>query len=241
MLYSSYAFTKNNSPTITKTDGSTYQTQRDILSADDIEIIELMYATPEGGCDEFTLTYGGQTYDLVEIGNQCWMAENMNFETPNSWWYDNSSSNGDLFGRLYYWADAMVVCPQGWHLPSDEDWKILEMSLGMTREQADETSFRGTDEGNKLKSVGSTYWNSSNNGTNSSGFNALPAGQVGDYFGNPVSGGYGGFAKFWTSTQNEELNTIWYRWLFSNYDQVYRYQMDSTELIAYSVRCLKDE
>jgi uncharacterized protein (TIGR02145 family) len=108
-------------------------------------------------------------------------------------WYANSTTNRDTYGGLYNWAAAMKgaassdtnpsgvqgVCPDGWHLPSDEEWKQLEMHLGMSLEEANASApghyWRGTDEGGKLKENGTSYWSDPNTGaTNSSGFTALP-------------------------------------------------------------------
>ena len=102
-----------------------------------------------------------------------------------------STADYRTYGVLYNWSAAMNgaatsnttpsdvqgVCPSGWHLPSDAEWKQLEMYLGMTRQQADEYGWRGTDEGGKMKHPGTEYWGSPNTGaTNSSGFTALPGG-----------------------------------------------------------------
>ncbi len=235
MLYSSYAFTRNNYPTITKNDGSTYTTQRDNLSLNDIQIVEDMYATTI--CGQANLTYGGQTYEIVEIGNQCWMAENLNYETANSWWYDNNSANGDVFGRLYTWEAALTACPNGWHLPTDDEIKTMETHLGMSQSQADETGFRGTDEGGKMKEVGTTHWYSPNTGaSNSSGFKALPGGsRVGEH-----SSSLGYHGNYWSSSEFPEFSGThgWYRYLRYDNDQVYRYGNLKKE--GLSVRCLKN-
>ncbi len=130
-------------------------------------------------------------------------------------WYDNSTANRDTYGGLYTWAAAMNgaagsdanpsgvqgVCPDGWHLPSDAEWKELEMFLGMSQAEADDTGWRGTDEGGKLKEAGTTHWNSPNTGaTNESGFTALPGGirYVDGSFSNM---GYG--ADFWASAEGD--------------------------------------
>ena len=82
-------------------------------------------------------------------------------------WYENDPENGGYYGALYSWAAAsnsdglsegpvQGVCPEGWHLPDDEEWKQLEKHLGMSPEAADAIDWRGTDEGGKLKSSGMT-------------------------------------------------------------------------------------
>jgi uncharacterized protein (TIGR02145 family) len=103
-------------------------------------------------------------------------------------YYVNSVSYGNTFGALYTWAAAMNgdesselnpsgvqgACPCGWHLPSDEEWMELEMYLGMTYEEAYGLGWRGTNEGDKLKTTNG--WFNNGNGTNASGFSALPGG-----------------------------------------------------------------
>jgi len=77
--------------------------------------------TPTGNpTGEFTDSRDSQVYKWVKIGEQTWMAENLNYETLDSWWYDDSPSNGKIYGRLYTWDAAVDACPSGWHLPTDE-------------------------------------------------------------------------------------------------------------------------
>lgn len=179
---------------------------------------------------KFTDTRDGQKYTIVEIGNQTWFAENLNYETADSWWYDDSELFGEIYGRLYTWDAAQLACPEGWRLPSDEDWKGLEMQLGMSEVDANEMDWRGTDEGSKMKSL--SGWNNDGNGTNSSEFNGLPGG----FYGLSYTS-IGDIAGWWTST--ERSNTAaWERGLDYNSSKVFRF--DPPKTFRMSVRCIKN-
>jgi len=123
----------------------------------------------------------GKVYKKVKIGSQIWMAENLNFATDTgSICYDNQLSNCNVYGRLYVWEVAKRVCPDGWHLPSDIEWQILEKYIGMPENELNMIGFRGgiNDIAGKLKSK--TGWNSSDNLVfEEIGFNVLPAGCYG--------------------------------------------------------------
>jgi len=153
------------------------------------------------------------------------------------------------YGVLYNWQAAMAgsasssaspsgvqgICPTGWHLPSDAEWKTLELFLGMTQAQADAVGWRGTDEGGKLKETGTTHWDSPNTGaTNSSGFTALPGGCRN---GNGAFNHIGRIGSWWSSTEVYTWDA-WSRRLDSNESNVYRYY--ATKNLGYSVRCLRD-
>ncbi|PLX12119.1 MAG: hypothetical protein C0598_06555, partial [Marinilabiliales bacterium] len=140
----------------------------------------------------------GKQYKTVQIGSQVWMAENLNYYHLESWYYNNDSISNYDYGRLYKWGTAKLVCPSGWHLPSDDEWKELEMALGMSQAEADQTGLRGSDQANQLKS---TYGWDQNSGTNSSGFNAFPAGWRHSLGGDKFYM-IGTLAYFWSSTPN---------------------------------------
>ena len=152
--------------------------------------------------------------------------------------YDNNINNVVTYGRLYNWfavADSRNIAPAGWHVPSDAEWKQLEMYLGMSQAEADATGWRGNDEGGKLKEAGTTHWMPDNVGaTNESGFTALPGGYRYDvgYF---DSMGY--LTVYWSSTEDGSYSS-WVRLLSSYYSEVYR--PGSNWLGGISVRCVKD-
>jgi uncharacterized protein (TIGR02145 family) len=179
------------------------------------------------------------------------------WDTMSPWvkaycWYDNNPSLGEVFGALYSWAAAMNgqpssdhnpsgiqgVCPSGWHLPSDEEWKQLEMHLGMSRVDADKDSeMRGTNEGAQLKEVGTSHWSSPNTGaTNMSGFTALPGG-CRSWDGSFETIGY--FGYWWTSTCKEWDPYAWHRNVGFDHIIVWRAQMNND--VGFSVRCVKDQ
>jgi len=182
--------------------------------------------------ESITDSRDGQVYKIASIGNQVWLAENMNYETPNSWWYDKDSDNGDLLGRLYRWEVANNACPGGWHLPSDDEWIELEVYLGMDETEASSMLWRGTDEGKKLKSR--NYWYSGG-GTDEVGFGALPGGFRGEY------GGFSGWhnsGEWWTATEADFLSNAYTRGMIQSKDQIFRSQNSKGR--ACSVRCVRD-
>jgi len=174
----------------------------------------------------------GQIYNTVEIDNQTWFSENLNFETTNSSWYDNDPANGDIYGRLYTWDAAMSACPTGWHLPSDDEWKELEIYLGMSQTEADNIEWRGTNQGKQMKST--SGWQANGNGINSVGFTALPGGYR---FNDGSFQRLGERGTFWSSSAVSG-GSAWYRNPSFNQDQVYRNNFNTAN--SYSVRCLKD-
>ena len=187
----------------------------------------------------FTDPRDGKTYKTVKIGNQVWMAENLNYNTGiGSWCYDNNSSNCNKYGVLYNWTAAMDgeassttnpsgiqgVCPAGWHLPSDAEWTELTDYLG-----------GASVAGGKLKETGTTHWNSPNTGaTNETGFTALPGG------GRDSDGAFysvGDLGYWWCATE-VSTDGAWGRAMGSDGSSVVRY--DGDKELGFSVRCLRD-
>jgi len=180
----------------------------------------------------------GQTYQTVQIGEQIWMAENLNYETETgSWVYNNNSRYADIYGRLYTWEVALDACPEGWHLPGDDEWKQLEIYLGMTQNEADNLGWRGTNEGSKL--AGSLdLWIGSGDLTESSEFessefSAVPAGHRNPDFIISDFADLGSGASWWSASGSyareiQILNRTIYR---NSFDPLY----------GFAVRCVKDK
>jgi len=112
-------------------------------------------------------------YNTVKIGSQTWFAENVAFKTNNGCWaYKNDQNNVSKFGYLYNWETAKNVCPDGWHLPKDNEWEILIKYFDGNELEGGVFLLAG----GSLKSE-SYEWNSPNEGaTNESGFSVLPGG-----------------------------------------------------------------
>ena len=203
------------------------------------------------------IDFDGNVYPSVLIGDQVWMGKNLkvthyrngdaipNLTSFDDWvnsstsgalcYYENNYYSYSIYGALYNWAavvDVKTIAPEGWHVPTDEEWKVLEIYLGMDTLSADATSWRGLDEGDKIKST--TGWIDDGGGTNSSSFNALPGGIRGG--GSDSNLGYGGY--FWSSTQSDHPDGAWPRILFSGYSQVLRYSYAKHQ--GLSVRCVRD-
>ena len=154
------------------------------------------------------MTIDGQTYKTVTIGSQTWLAENLNLNVSNSYCYNDLNLNCNVYGCLYTWEAAKAAAAKvpGWHLPTDEEWMELEMSLGMTLIEVQEDGWRGSDEGTKLKEDGS------------SGMNLLLAGSR-NSIGSFSYLGYGGY--FWSASPNGS-SYAWYRYVDSRNSNVYR-------------------
>jgi uncharacterized protein (TIGR02145 family) len=165
-------------------------------------------------------------------------------------YYDNNAGGADPYGVLYTWGAAVNgsagtvavdgevqgVCPDGWHLPGDEDWKELELELGMTELTASEDGWRGWDEGGMLKTSGTEFWNEPNEmATNVSGFGAVAAGSR-DTTG--ACSERGNYTAFWSATEAGAAEA-WVRGLHTQRGEIRRVTRHRKE--GYSVRCIMDE
>lgn len=200
-----------------------------------------------------------QIYTTVEINGLCWMAENLNYgtmisngytqnnnSTPEKYCYNNSTTYCDQLGGLYQWNEIMDysttegvqgLCMDGWHIPTDAEWTDMEVFLDATVSNYAANGWRGSSIGKMLKKagVGPPYnWYYGNNGTNTSGFTALPGGYR-SYSGGFGSVGYNGL--FWSSTQSG--SNAYQRQL--HYSQYGSYRYASYKTTGMSVRCVKDE
>ena len=205
----------------------------------------------------------GNVYETIQIGEQLWMAQNLkvthynngdempNLTINNDWTsasigaysdYDNNPTNSETYGKLYNWYtvnDERGICPEGYHVPSDDEYSELEVYLGMSESETDIIGFRGTNEGSKLAG-NSELWNigvlviDPEFGT--SGFDALPAGyrvySSGDF------DTVGKHCYFWSSSENSNSHA-WYRNLLYFNTRVYR--NSPSKQSGFSIRCLADE
>lgn len=202
----------------------------------------------------------GNTYRTVTIGNQVWMAENLKttrfnngIEIPNitadsSWvslkssaycWLNNDETYKNKYGALYNWfaVNTGSLCPVGWHVPADEEWKILEGNVD-SRYNVGDTIWnrnrnRGFDVGRRL--MATSGWHSEGNGTNDYGFSALPGGERLKRNGRFFISGTNGF--WWSSTEYDESRAL-YRSMLYGIEYMYRFYHPKG--FGFSVRCIKD-
>jgi len=196
----------------------------------------------------------GNVYEWIRIGDQAWLVENLKYlpeiNSPlekssvnplyyvygyegNSTYEASETYNYQTYGVLYNYPAAIEACPAGWHLPSDNEWKQLEINLGMSTSEANTWGSRGSDEGGKMKAPGFLYWINPNIGaTNESGFTGLPGGALSS----SIETGFFSIGKagFWWSPSNSTTARV----LQYNSPACYRnnYQKEH----GLSVRCVKD-
>jgi len=179
--------------------------------------------------DTFTDSRDGQTYKTFSFKNALtgttvtWMAQNLNYKVQGSYAYDDKESNRKELGLLYTWEAAKKACPKGWHLATDSEWSMLV------------TKFGGTDNaGTSLKST--VGWDDNGNGTNSSGFNALPGGIRKPDGSRSLF--KGSLSYWWTSSPTDKEGRAWSWNLHYGRSKVFRFDGDVSNGI--SVRCVRD-
>jgi uncharacterized protein (TIGR02145 family) len=188
-----------------------------------VMVVGLVGASTAG---ELTDSRDGKKYKTVKIGNQTWMADNLNYQPSSgkSWCYENNNSNCSKYGRLYDWETAKTSCPSGWHLPSNAEWTTLVNYVG-----------GWSTAGTKLKST--SGWASSSGipaGTDDYGFSALPGGNR-DYDGSFSNAG--SYGDWWTATERNSGYA---------YSRDVGYDVESVsegiydKSLGFSVRCLQD-
>ena len=188
----------------------------------------------------------GNPFQGIQIGEQCWMAENLKYlpsvvgpgtgseAVPYYYVYGYNgtdvdeaklTANYNTYGVLYNWSAALTACPDGWHLPSDAEWTELTNSLGGAQNGA----------GGKMKETGYTHWNNPNTGaTNASGFTALPGGYL--YYNLHMFFSVQEKGFWWSATESSNNASRKELWCFSA-------NVDTFSMIksnGYSVRCLRD-
>lgn len=171
-----------------------------------------------------SLTYGTQNYGTVLVGNRCWMSENLNIGTKivgmassnnailEKYCYDDLTSNCTIYGALYRWDEMMQyttdegaqgICPTGWHIPTDDEFKAMEIALGMTQSEADNSGYRGTDQGSQLGGIDSLWTDGDldqNVAFGTSNFDAIPGGSRSN------AGNYSQLSNnnyIWTSSESD--------------------------------------
>jgi len=197
-----------------------------------------------GQTSDSTVTdYDGNVYNTIVIGEQTWLKENLKslhyFDgtaIPDVVAYNNNNNLANIYGRLYTWDDAMRdakaesvqgVCPCGFHIPSDKEWKELENYLGGPNIA-----------GGKMKETGTAHWKLPNTGANnSSGLTILPGGEYDALSSPPKFALIKDYAVFWTST---EINSVKARERYLSYKDAKSSSFDWYKSLKYSIRCVKD-
>lgn len=196
-------------------------------------------------------------YGTVKIGDQWWMTENLrvkvfNDSTPvsevlsadidSSWSKAKGPAFCDMdkrYGLHYNWyvvSGNKQIAPAGWHVPTDEDWKILEKFLGMENDAVENTGWRGTNEGEQLITKASKGWPTTSVpfGSDRTGFSALPGGCK-TFNGTP---GEVAFAGYWWCNSTMGSREGWYRNISASSKTIFRYHTDKR--YGMSIRCVKN-
>ncbi len=221
------------------------------------EINDPVLLAPAQGED--VMDTDGNTYRTIKIGSQIWMTENLRVKhyrdgtfipvliNSEDWTVTETGAlaiydQNDSYGILYNWPaviDTRGIAPDGWHVPSDSEWMILEETLGMSSFEAQRSGvFRGSDEGGKL-SGGSEHWErgelTENHLFGNTAFKALPGGYRG-YLNGTFSGW--GTSAFFGSSSATNSGRAWYRSL--RYDRSGIIRDHASKQVGFAIRCIKD-
>ncbi|MBP6978983.1 MAG: FISUMP domain-containing protein [Bacteroidales bacterium] len=207
-----------------------------------------------------TVAYKGQVYNTVQVFNQCWLKENLNAGemitgtteqsdngTMEKYCFGDEPDSCAKYGGLYQMNEMMQynaqqgsrgICPRGWHVPTDGEWKMLEGEVdtyhGIAWSGWDDWADRGYDAGRNLRTT--SGWYNDGNGTDLFGFKGLPGGKRNH---RAFFEGTGKVGYWWTSTIYEITDTYWTRYVI--YDESYVYRIWSSLEVGLSVRCLRDK
>jgi len=199
----------------------------------EIYIILLLLAT-RYGCRKTS-----ERHDTIIIPNITTPSGWINLTGPGYCWYNNDITYKPTFGALYSWytINTEKLCPTGWHVPSDSEFNLTEISLGMDPGLVDKWGWRGTDQGTQMKST--SGWDDNGNGSNSSGFNGLAGGYLQGSTGNSYAIGI--LTYWWTATDdavNGYPDVAWYRRLDGVNNDVYK--ATTYKRGGKYVRCIKN-
>jgi uncharacterized protein (TIGR02145 family) len=157
----------------------------------------------------------GKSYKTVKIGNQTWMAENLNYNESSSVCYNNQDSYCATYGRLYRWEIAMTACPVGWHLPANANWEQLFRYIDGENDRRGDDVYRTNSSyvaGGYLKATNG--WNNGGNGQDTYGFAALPGGE-GSASGSRFED-VGNMGGWWTASKQDNNIFPYYQYMSSN-------------------------
>lgn len=201
--------------------------------------------------------FDGNIYNTVKIHSTVWMVENLktkhfndgteipfiieqrdwiSLTNPGYCWYKNNEINYTNYGSLYNWytVNSSKICPDGWHVPQDSEWKNFEREIGLSFDEADVIGWRGNDEAIQLRDT--IGWSNNGNGENGYGFSALPGGYRSNLYGTTFYG-LGAHGAWWTATESDTVEAF-IRLLSADSTNIFRGSLDKRD--GLSIRCIRD-
>ena len=172
-----------------------------------------------------------KVYWTMIVGNKEWFVQNLDYDLPNNSWYHNNSETNKVYGKLYLGqsltSNPNDICPEGWHIPTQQEWTDLINTFGGLKEA-----------GSTLKEKTDLYWRQSNfSRTNNSGFTILPAGSRDS---KPSFSNLGKYTSFWTSTPNPKIQNSFYTINIGFMRDNLIFDVGDPNW-SYSIRCVKDK